>query len=84
MAIMTTHLAAPVECTESEAYKAPIVNMQIRELRPPVRVEVRRGHLSANKRAGIVVRKIKIEEMPEARKEEVVLLRPAWEKRMGA
>jgi len=44
---------------------------------PPVKVEVRRGHLSAKSRAGIVVRKIRIEEMPEARKEEEVLVRPA-------
>lgn len=61
-----------------------MTNMQIREERPPKRVEVRRGHLSATRMAGMVMRKIRMEEIPEARNEAVVLERPAWRKRSGA
>ena len=51
---------------------------------PPEIVDVLGPQLSAKRKAGMVVRKIRRAEMPEARKEAVELVRPAREKRRGA
>lgn len=61
-----------------------MLNMQTKELMPPLKMEVRRFHLSAKIRAGTVVRKIRMAEIPEARKEADEEESPAWRKRRGA
>jgi len=53
-------------------------------MRPPRTVEVMRPHRSAYSVAGMVVRKMRRAEMPEARKEAVEDVRPAFWKRRGA
>lgn len=57
---------------------------QIREARPPKRVEVILAHLLVTRMAGTVTRKIRMEEIPEARKEAAVLESSAWLKRRRA
>lgn len=52
--------------------------------RAPVRVEARREKRSAARQAGMVTRKMTRAEMPEARKAEVGLGRPAAAKSVGA
>jgi hypothetical protein len=51
---------------------------------PPTTVDVRRPHLSARRKAGIVTIRMRSADTPDARKEAVLLVRPADWKRRGA
>ena len=83
--MMMIQRPAPVwECTESEAYSDPIINMQVVRPKPPKMVDVRRPQRSERMRAGMVAVKMRIAETPDARKEDWEDARPACWKRRGA
>lgn len=60
------------------------MNMTTNWPTPPTMVLVLRPHLSARIKVGMVVRKIRRAEIPEARKEAVEEVKPADWKRRGA
>ena len=62
----------------------PIMSMHAAWTSPPTVVEVLRPQRSASKNAGIVVRRMTSADTPDARKEAVLLVRPADWKRSGA
>jgi hypothetical protein len=59
-------------------------NIHVDKIIPPIMVEVRRPHLSANKKAGMDMANIKIAERPEARKPAVFPDNPACLNNVGA
>ncbi len=61
-----------------------MINIQPDRPMPPVMIEVLRPQLSAKTKAGMDTANMRIAETPDARKEAVLLDRPAWEKRVGA
>jgi hypothetical protein len=61
-----------------------MMNIQTTCAEPPTMEEVLRPHLSAKRKAGMVMMRIRRAEMPEARKAAVLDLRPADAKRRGA
>ncbi len=61
-----------------------MINIQPDRPTPPVMIEVLRPQLSAKMKAGTDTANMRIAETPDARKEDVLLERPAWEKRVGA
>lgn len=71
-------------CTLPEAYSEPITSIHEPWSMPPAIVDVVRPHRSARRKAGIVTRKITSAETPDARKDAVLLVRPADWKRSGA
>jgi hypothetical protein len=74
----TTHLPAPSPClTLFEAYKQPMSSIQKACSKPPYIVGHRLPKRSRRKTAGMVTRKIIRAETPEARKEDVLEVRPA-------
>lgn len=66
------------------AYSAPIVNIQNVWTTPPKIAEVLRPHLSAKRKAGMVMSKMRSAEIPEARNDAVEEERPADAKSRGA
>ena len=52
-------------------------NMQLDMMSPPVMIELRRPHASAYRKAGIVMRSMRIAETPDAKKDDVPAGRPA-------
>jgi hypothetical protein len=61
-----------------------MVNMQKVKMQPPTTILLRRDILSARSKAGMEMQSMRMAERPEARKEEVLALMPAWAKRVGA
>lgn len=85
---MTTTIHFPTVESGSEtslaAYMLPMVIIAIACRIPPIKMEVRRPQWSARRTAGIVVAKIRRAEIPEARKEDDEVPRPALIKSVGA
>lgn len=60
------------------------MNMQKVRMQPPTMILLRRETLSARRRAGTLMARMRIAERPDARNELVAALIPAWENRVGA
>lgn len=58
--------------------------MQEAKVMPPLITEVRRPHLSANKKPGMEIANIRIDDKPEARNEALSVDSPACSKSTGA
>lgn len=81
---ITTHRAAPYECTASAAYREPIRSMDAERITPPQMADVRRPHLSARSVAGILKASIRMALTPDARNDAVCDGIPACAKIVGA
>ena len=62
----------------------PMMSMQTPCMSPPTIVEVVLPHLSARRKAGMVAKRMTRPETPEAKKDAVLLVRPADWNRRGA
>jgi hypothetical protein len=58
--------------------------MQKVRMQPPTMMLLRRETLSARRRAGMLIARMRIAERPDARKDDVLASMPACAKRVGA
>lgn len=81
---MTTHRAEPYAWTLLEAYREPMIIMQLVNPTPPTMTDVLLPQRSAKRNAGTEIARMRMPDKPEAKKEASWFERPAWAKSVGA